>query len=246
MGFGRFLLFWMMTLGLAFVGAVIGLLTEKLLPNNQSVDITGVMLGSSMFLRVLAIGILAPIFEELIFRKFMIDRLIKHGEFVAIFLSGLTFGLFHGNFQQFFFATFIGWLFAFLYIRTGNILHTILLHMAINLGTSVVTMYLLGKLTESGILEFSDPAALTQALTSDPSTFAYAGLLALWVILLFLVAFIGQMFSLSLWPKRSSLYVALKMSPQKDRFLLKSSPVLTCGSFSSYCSANSLRPICRQ
>ncbi|MBR3507961.1 MAG: CPBP family intramembrane metalloprotease [Lachnospiraceae bacterium] len=228
LGFGRFLLFWMMTLGLAFVGAVIGLLTEKLLPNNQSVDITGVMLGSSMFLRVLAIGILAPIFEELIFRKFMIDRLIKHGEFVAIFLSGLTFGLFHGNFQQFFFATFIGWLFAFLYIRTGNILHTILLHMAINLGTSVVTMYLLGKLTESGILEFSDPAALTQALTSDPSTFAYAGLLALWVILLFLVAFIGLIVFIVFMAQKKFALRRLEDEPTKGQILAQifSSPYM--------------------
>ena len=45
--------------------------------------------------------LLAPALEEWIFRKLLVDRTIRYGEGTAIFLSGLMFGLFHGNLNQF-------------------------------------------------------------------------------------------------------------------------------------------------
>lgn len=44
--------------------------------------------------------ICAPIFEELFFRKFLIDKIVRFGEVPAILVSGLFFGLFHGNLSQ--------------------------------------------------------------------------------------------------------------------------------------------------
>ena len=79
--------------------------------------------------------------EELIFRKFLIDRTYRYGEWTAILTSGLMFGLSHGNLAQFFFTTLIGGLLAYIYIRTGKIWYTIALHMTLNLATSVVTMF---------------------------------------------------------------------------------------------------------
>ena len=218
-GIGKFLQFLMITLGLTIVGALIGIPVENLFPNNQSVDIAEILLGSSMPLRILAVGILAPIIEELIFRKLLIDRLIKHGEFVAIFLSGLTFGLFHGNFQQFFFATLNGWLWAFIYIRTGNIRNTISLHMTINLGTSVVTMFLLGRMTETGILDDGDPAAIAQALMSNPTALTYAALFSLWVILIFLLALIGVILFFVKVAKKDFALNRLEDEPTKGKVL---------------------------
>ena len=88
----------------------------------------------------------SPVFEELLFRKFMIDRTMRHGEFISCAMSGIMFGLWHGNFQQFFFAFFVGVLFAFVYIRTGNIIYTMILHASMNLVTSAVTVELLNEL----------------------------------------------------------------------------------------------------
>jgi membrane protease YdiL (CAAX protease family) len=218
-GVGKFLQYLLMTLGLMVAGAVIGIVTENLFPNNKSVDIAAILLGSKTFLRVLSVGILAPIFEEMIFRKLLIDRLIKHGEFVAIFLSGLTFGLFHGNFQQFFFATLCGWLWAFIYVRTGNIRNTIFLHMTINLSTSVITMFLLGRMSETGILDNGDPAAIAQALMSNPTALAYAGLFSLWVILLFLLALIGLILFFVKVAKKEFALNRLEDEPSKGKVL---------------------------
>ena len=76
----------------------------------------------------------------------MIDRTIRHGEFISCAMSGIMFGLWHGNFQQFFYAFFVGVLFAFVYIRTGNIIYTMILHASMNLVTSTITIELLVEL----------------------------------------------------------------------------------------------------
>ncbi len=76
--------------------------------------------------------ICAPIFEEIIYRKLLVDRTVKCGEGTAVVLSGLMFGLFHGNLNQFIYTFFLGSFFAFIYVKTRNLLHVILLHMAVN------------------------------------------------------------------------------------------------------------------
>lgn len=101
--------------------------------------------------------LLAPVFEELLFRKMICDRMVKYGQGAAIILSGLIFGLFHGNFNQFFYAFFIGSFFAFIYVKTGNIKYTIGLHMAVNfIGSVVGGLFLqyvdLENLTLSGMM----------------------------------------------------------------------------------------------
>ena len=45
------------------------------------------MTNSDPFWRILTVGICAPIFEELILRKFLIDRIHKYGEGIAEFAS---------------------------------------------------------------------------------------------------------------------------------------------------------------
>ena len=61
--------------------------------------------------------LLAPALEEWIFRKLLVDRTIRYGEGTAIFLSGLMFGLFHGNLNQFVYTFLIGAFWAFIYVK---------------------------------------------------------------------------------------------------------------------------------
>lgn len=150
---GQLLLLIMMMYGLTLVGTVMGLpihsfLSSFTVDNSQSeaVDLSGLLLGSGIYFRIICVGILPAIFEELLFRKFLIDRTIRHGEFISCVMSGLMFGMWHGNFQQFFFATFIGILFAFVYIRTGKIIYTMIMHASMNLVTTVITMSLLSEM----------------------------------------------------------------------------------------------------
>ena len=184
LGFGKFLLFVLMGAGLVSIGALIGTLVHSGLTffsEDANYGIADLMLSSGMFMRILTVGILAPIFEELIFRKLLIDRLIKYGEFVSILTSGLMFGLFHGNFQQFFFAAFLGCLWAFVYARTGRIRYTIIMHMIINTSTSAITVYLLGKYMEYAPVNATDATVAAQALTADPQALLYTMLYIGWM-----------------------------------------------------------------
>ena len=142
-GFLGFLPYIFMTFAILVPGTIVGTIVHRAftLPfgGDGSNVIAELLMNSNPIPRIIVIGILAPIFEELIFRKLLIDRLSRYGSFIAIIVSGLFFGLFHGNFSQFFFATGIGLLFAFLYAKTGKIHLTIILHMIVNLFSSVIT-----------------------------------------------------------------------------------------------------------
>lgn len=100
-------------------------------------DLNMVVGGTDMWIIVLYMVLIGPIFEELLLRKMLCDRVIKYGQGTAILLSGLLFGLFHGNFNQFFYACALGGFLAFIYVKTGNVKYTIGLHMMINFMGSV-------------------------------------------------------------------------------------------------------------
>ncbi len=117
-------------------GAILGNLFCRLLgritPLPMGSGVTDLMSTGNLWVVFLFSVVLAPILEELLFRKALIDRTIVFGDRTAILLSGLLFGLVHGNFYQFFYAFGLGCLFAYLYIRTGKIRHTITFHMIAN------------------------------------------------------------------------------------------------------------------
>ena len=154
--FKQLILLIMMMYGLTQVGSMMGMPVDTILSlpsafKSGADDVTkilqdNIIFSSNTFVRIICVGILPAIFEELLFRKFLIDRTIRHGEFISCAMSGIMFGLWHGNFQQFFFAFFIGVLFAFVYIRTGNIIYTMIMHASMNLVTSSVTVELLTEL----------------------------------------------------------------------------------------------------
>jgi membrane protease YdiL (CAAX protease family) len=94
--------------------------------------------GQSLWLTFIFMVIIAPVGEELVFRKLLIDRTQKYGGFVSVLLSGLIFGLMHGNFYQFFYAFALGLLLGYVYYSTGKIHLTIAIHAVINFVGSVV------------------------------------------------------------------------------------------------------------
>lgn len=112
----------------------IGLLKGEPVSNTLQ-DVVG---NTNIWLTSIYTVLLAPVFEETLFRKLICDRVVKYGQGTAILISGLMFGLFHGNFNQFFYAFFIGSFFAFIYVKTGNLKYTIGLHMLVNFIGSVI------------------------------------------------------------------------------------------------------------
>lgn len=136
MGFGQFIVFLIMCFSIMYIGNIISTLLNSAFASMKGTEydnpIYGILNNSNIFLNIVFVVLLAPIFEELIFRRLLIDRIRQYGEGTAILVSGLMFGLFHGNLYQFFYAFGLGAMFAYIYLRTGRVRYTIFLHVIIN------------------------------------------------------------------------------------------------------------------
>lgn len=141
-----FIIYIAITLTLMWIGNITGLIITMLLSGAMQSDIANpvqqLISSSDIWINLLIISIFAPICEEILFRKFLIDRTIKYGAKVSIILSAVLFALFHGNLNQFFYAFLMGGFFAYVYIRTGKITYTIILHAIVNFMGSVMSLIL--------------------------------------------------------------------------------------------------------
>ena len=80
-----------------------------------------------------------PIIEEICFRELLLDGLLKTRcrPWVAIIISAVAFGLFHGLWAPFVTATLFGILAGWLYWRTGSIIPGLIIHIANNSLTGI-------------------------------------------------------------------------------------------------------------
>lgn len=152
---GQFMLLLILCYGLTYLGNLVGSLFMQAAGILQGTDysnpLNDVINQMDVGMIVLTTVIIAPVMEELMFRKYLVDRLVPYGQKTAVVLSGLFFGLFHGNFYQFFYAAALGAVFAWIYSSTGRIRYNIALHMAINLLGGVLPV-VLSKGTDAGNL----------------------------------------------------------------------------------------------
>lgn len=163
---GMIILMFFTSIGLMLVGNLIGNILNIIMTTLfgvQTADTTlqeMIFSDSGMIMALIAV-IGAPIVEEIVFRKILIDRIRRYGEKTAILISGIFFGLFHGNFSQFFYAAFLGIFFACIYMRTGKVIYTIILHCMVNFWGSFVPLLTLRNL---------DSSLMDSLLSGDTST----------------------------------------------------------------------------
>lgn len=120
------------------------------------------ILGGNFFITLLYAAVVAPIFEELIFRKLLLDKVRRFGEIPAILITGIAFGLFHMNLSQFFYAAVLGFIFAYVVLKTNTIKYSILLHMMINFISSVMAPVITkGNIVFIGLIVFWIIVAIT-------------------------------------------------------------------------------------
>ena len=106
--------------------------------------------NDTLWASLIVTSIITPIVEELFFRKLLIDRTIKYGAGISILISALMFGLYHANLNQLIYSFLVGGFFAAVYVKTGNVIYTILLHMAANFTGSIVTTSINNLIASTG------------------------------------------------------------------------------------------------
>ena len=114
---------------------LLGIVEQIFAPEGFS-DVTGqLMMGKNSFLLILMVGILAPAAEEMIFRWLVFLRIRDLGIRCAAsaFLSGILFGIYHGNMGQAVYAAVLGFFFAWFLEKSGNLWSCVLLHMGANI-----------------------------------------------------------------------------------------------------------------
>ncbi len=163
------------------ISTVIGLLKGSAVQNS----ILNIATSIDTYLAILFMVICAPILEEYVFRKLIVERTIKYGQGVAVVMSGLMFGLFHGNLNQFVYAFTMGCFLAFLYVKTGKLKITIAIHMAVNFMGSVVSLKLLDMIDLERYMEIVGNGMDMNALMAYMSENALG-----WILYMLFIIFI--------------------------------------------------------
>jgi membrane protease YdiL (CAAX protease family) len=115
---------------------------DRWFPSHQQV-VSSITASNSFILTFLAVGITAPVFEEILMRGLVYNELKRNINFkLAVVLQAIIFGLYHGNILQFIYATILGIFLAMVYEWTKSLWAPILIHILFNSSSLI-----LGKLT---------------------------------------------------------------------------------------------------
>lgn len=110
---------------------------------NDSVNSLGLAPPSilSSFTLFVMLVVIAPLFEEFIFRGAVMNLLKPYGSGIAVFVSAFCFGIFHGNFQQFFYAFALGILLGYISYATDSMFCNTMLHAMFNSISGVIMIF---------------------------------------------------------------------------------------------------------
>lgn len=140
----KFIHYAALSIGLMYLFNIVGNLLNLLLAAIKGAPVANLVEESvstySLWRGILLLVVLAPLAEEFLFRKVVYEAVGIYGEKAYLFTSACMFMLMHGNVVQYPYAFVLGLLFAWIYLRTGNIWNTILLHAAANFVGGVLSM----------------------------------------------------------------------------------------------------------
>ena len=133
-------------------GNILGQLLQGLLwmavPFHLSPPVTELSTDAPI-LQALLLAVCAPLMEEYVFRRSLIDRLRPYGERTALLCPALLFALFHTSVSQVVYAFLLGLVFGYVYLKTGRLRYTAALHILINGFSTLVLPLLLMRLSSS-------------------------------------------------------------------------------------------------
>lgn len=174
---------------------------------------------TSLWVDILFVVILAPILEELFFRKLLCDKLLALGEGVAVVVAGIIFGLAHGNFFQMPYALLVGLALSFIYVKTGKLIYTIGYHMALNFVGGVIAPWVVDNL---------DLDKIDAVLNGNPAVEEMVEVLVDMVPLLFYemvvmgLSTVGLVFLIIAIVKRQIRFESGIIPPAKERLFMNS------------------------
>ena len=150
LGGARFWRLLLESVPIMYAGSLIGSLLAGLVSQGKAVNgIDEIVTNSDPITSVVLLVIVAPLFEEWMFRKQIIDHIRQYGEKTAILLSALAFSLFHANLFQTFYTFGLGLVLGYVYVRTSRLRYSLLMHMIINFNGGIVAPWVASQVDTS-------------------------------------------------------------------------------------------------
>jgi len=143
---GEFFLALAFSLGMWGVGVMLGNFPSFFYDAGSAADWLFKGMGAKMLPFYVYTVIGAPILEELAVRKVLCGGLSKFGKAPAILVSALLFGLLHRNSGQFSLAFLVGIAFGCIYLYSGKIIYTMIIHGIINLLGTLPELFALAEI----------------------------------------------------------------------------------------------------
>jgi membrane protease YdiL (CAAX protease family) len=223
-GAGSYIQIMIMCITVMYIGNIIGNLITSLFQAGNPLH--NIVLESNIWATLLLAVIMVPITEELIFRRMVMNRLLKYGDKTAIIVSALLFALFHGNLAQFFYAFGLGIIFGYVYARTGKLRYSIGLHMFINfLGLIVgnLILRLLANIDLDAIsgLDFTDTEAVLEILGDSMGQLL---IVALYFLVMIILAVVGLVLLLVKRKKARYAEATVVIPPEKRAGIIFGNP----------------------
>lgn len=192
LGGGNFWALLLVCFPVMYIGNLIGTFLSSLLSGGTAQNGLDTLLSNNNPLTLVIVVVLAPLVEEYVFRKKLLDRCWQYGEKTAMVFSALTFALFHMNLFQFFYAFGMGLVFAYVYLRTRRLRYSVLLHMAVNFVGSAVPMWVMSQV-DLETLSNLNPQTIDQETLAAvlPGAMLYVGYLLLLLVLVIVGLVVG-------------------------------------------------------
>ncbi len=127
------IIFVMIAFSMGFLNGLVYNITKEYLRVEVANSHFEILKGSQNTYLVLAL-IIVPILEELIYRKIIIDTLIKdYNKWITLLISTVLFSISHLNFIYGIYYFYLGLILGYIYIISGSVKDSILAHMIFNL-----------------------------------------------------------------------------------------------------------------
>ena len=163
---GHLLVLFIVSIFFMQAGNILGNSLAGILTNGKAQNAINQLVGMDGWLQFVVITLIAPVLEELVFRKFIIDRVDRFGEKAAILFSAAAFALFHTNLFQLFYTFGLGLILGYLYVRTGKLRLPIIFHVVINALGGLIPMLLIRLVESRAGMKFEELLALpTERIT---------------------------------------------------------------------------------
>ncbi len=158
---------YMFLFGLAFTSAaginILFTLTGLTASSESYANVANNQYGIPFWVGMVIFGIISPLAEEVLFRGIIYNRMKKYYPLpLAMIVSALFFGVYHGNMVQGLYGTIMGLLMVFVYEKYDTFMAPVLFHAVANI--SIYTLMYKPETFEAAVRPFTCAAFLAAAV----------------------------------------------------------------------------------